>query len=266
MDLVDKLKSFVATAQTGSFTGSFTGRFSTAHRNPARHEITCLIEWDDYLLSEGGVYVTNDPPWRFSQARRPEYRGFRAARDQVVSQYNHRPLSQRIVQHKMPLTIRPEKPGDEQAIGALTTIAFDPMPFSDGTEAQIIDDLRRDGDLTISLVALEGSDILGHVAFSPVTIPGQSGRWFGLGPISVHPEAQRKGVGSKLIKEGIALLKAQAATGCVLIGEPGYYRRFGFRSDGRIHYPGVADDYVQWLSFGAGNPEGTLAYCAAFQH
>lgn len=160
--------------------------------------------------------------------------------------------------------IMPEKSGDEQAIYDLTTIAFEPMAYSDGTEAPIIAKLRKDGDLTISLVALKAGDIIGHVAFSPVTIAGKNDGWFGLGPVSVHPDNQGLGIGSKLINEGLSQLKSEAAKGCALIGDPNYYHRFGFKSDGNLSYGEVPSHVLQWLSFGDAVAEGVLKFSPAF--
>lgn len=105
------------------------------------------------------------------------------------------------------MQIRPEQPGDETAIQTLTAKAFAPMAFADGTEQDVIHDLRRDGDLTISLVALNNGQLVGHVAFSPVTIDGRHDGWFGLGPVSVAPTLQRTGIGTTLINTGLSMLK-----------------------------------------------------------
>jgi len=98
---------------------------------------------------------------------------------------------------QLPITIRPEAAGDEATIHTLTETAFAPMPFSGGTEQHVIDALRKDGDLTLSLVAedahLNSGRIVGHIAFSPVTIADGAQGWFGLGPVSVWPELQKSG-------------------------------------------------------------------------
>jgi len=106
--------------------------------------------------------------------------------------------------------------------------------------------------------------LAGHVAFSPVTVAGDTGGWYGLGPISVWPELQRKGIGSALIHEGLRNLKELGALGCALIGNPDYYCQFGFVSDGNLQYKGVPDEHVQWLSFNAQHPVGQLVFNAAF--
>ena len=102
------------------------------------------------------------------------------------------------------------------------------------------------------------------MAFSPVTIDGQDRGWFGLGPVAVEPKQQGIGIGSKLIRTGLARLRAAGANGCVVLGEPDYYRRFGFRADGRLIYPGPLPQYFQALAFGADVPSGIVAYHPAF--
>lgn len=165
----------------------------------------------------------------------------------------------------MALTIRPEQPNDEQTIRDLTIAAFEPMLYSGGSEAPIIEGLRADGDLTISLVAIEGTDILGHIAFSPVSIEDCEQGWFGLGPVSVRPEHQRQGIGSALINAGLDKLRTTGARGCVLIGDPAFYRQFGFLGDGRVSYAGLPNEVVQWLSFDGEQPLGRLRYSPAFE-
>ena len=162
------------------------------------------------------------------------------------------------------MIVRQEKREDIIAIHELTKEAFKPMPYSNGSEAPIVDQLRKDADLTVSLVAEHENQILGHIAFSPVTLNGNTG-WFGLGPVSVHPSRQKQGVGSQLINEGLKKIKQQGALGCVLIGNPAYYERFGFQSDGNLEYHDTPLAYVQWLSFGKEKASGVLKYAPAFE-
>ncbi len=160
--------------------------------------------------------------------------------------------------------IRSEQPEDHHEIHRLTSDAFAGLPYSDGTEPTIIDSLRAAGDLTLSLVAMKSDALVGHVAFSPVCIGTCTSPWYGLGPISVRPDLQRTGIGSALIIEGLRILEGLGAVGCVLIGDPKYYCRFGFISDGSIQYQDLPDEYVQWKSFGSQRPEGLLIYSPAF--
>jgi len=156
--------------------------------------------------------------------------------------------------------IRLETPADRAAIHALTKAAFAPMSYSDGTEADRIDRLRADGDLTLSLVAETAAGVVGHVAFSPVFMDGQADGWFGLGPVAVSPGRQRQGIGNALVREGLSRLRASGARGCALIGDPDYYGRFGFRSDGALHYRDLPDRLVQWIAFGKDRPAGRLVF------
>ncbi len=162
------------------------------------------------------------------------------------------------------MIIRPESAEDVPAIRAVTVAVFKGAPYSSGTEAAIVDALREAGALTLSLVAEERGRIVGHVAFSPVTINGKAGGWFGLGPVSVEPAEQRRGIGQALIRDGLQRLKSKGAEGCVLLGDPAYYGRFGFVSDPRLRYGDVPPEYVQRLSFTGAEPEGEVAYHAGF--
>ncbi len=164
----------------------------------------------------------------------------------------------------MTITIRAERPGDEDVIHDLTQAAFAPMPYSSGTEGAIIRALRARGELTLSLVATENDRVIGHVAFSPVTIDGHYDDWFGLGPISVRADRQKQGIGHTLIREGIHQLKALGAKGCALVGDQAVYKGVGFVSDGQLTYQGVPDTYVQYLTLSGHAPHGVLTFSEAF--
>ena len=163
------------------------------------------------------------------------------------------------------MRIRPEEPGDEDAIHELTLAAFAPMPFSDGSEAPIVRALRASGDLTLSLVVVEDDAIIAHVAFSPVTIDGSTDGWFGLGPVSVAPDRQRRGIGSDLIGIGLQRLRAAGASGCALIGNPAVYRGMGFESDGRLTHRSLETALVQRIVFRGPAPRGELRFAPAFE-
>jgi putative acetyltransferase len=162
------------------------------------------------------------------------------------------------------MQFRPERPEDAATIRALTDAAFEGMPFSDQTEAKVIDGLREAGALTLSLVATEGGEIVGHVAFSPVTIEGEAGDWYGLGPVSVWPDRQRTGIGQALIREGLQRLRSIGAGGCVLLGDPAYYRRFGFESDPDLHNVGAPPGAFQRLTLKGARPSGEVSFHHAF--
>ncbi len=160
--------------------------------------------------------------------------------------------------------IRPETPADADAIRALTAAAFAGAPHSSGTEAAIIDALRAAGALTLSLVAAEAGGIVGHAAFSPVTCSSGASGWFGLGPVSARPDRQRAGVGQALIRTGLATLRDQGAAGCVVLGDPRYYGRFGFACDPALRYGDVPQEYFQRIVFRGPPPAGEITYHPSF--
>jgi len=162
------------------------------------------------------------------------------------------------------ITIRPEARGDEETIFALTEAAFAEMEHSDGDEHHLVNRLRDDGDLTLSLVAEDAERIVGHIAFSPVTISDGAAGWFGLGPVSVWPELHHRGIGGALIKRGIADMRACGARGIVLLGSNVYYPRFGFAHDPRLSYPGPPPEYFQALLLDGDMPSGVVSYAPAF--
>lgn len=162
------------------------------------------------------------------------------------------------------LIIRNERESDSARISELITLAFENDPISDKREAEIVQLMRDDSALTISLVAESDGKIVGHIAFSKVTINDEFSDWYGLAPISIEPKYQNKGIGSKLIQEGIKLLQNINAKGCVLLGEPDYYQRFGFEANQQLVLPGVPAEYFQALSFCDSIPSGTVKYHQAF--
>jgi putative acetyltransferase len=164
----------------------------------------------------------------------------------------------------MKIDVRSETATDVTAIEAVTTAAFLEAPHTSRTEQFIVESLRRAGQLTVSLVADAEGVVVGHVAISPVSIADGASGWYGLGPISVAPEYQRRGIGSRLMREGLRVLREHGASGCVVLGEPGYYGRFGFRVDPDLSLPGVPPEYFQAISFGVSHPKGVVSYHPAF--
>ncbi len=162
------------------------------------------------------------------------------------------------------MQIRLERPDDATTIHALTDTAFKGMPFSDDTEARVIDGLRVAGALALSLVATQGEDIVGHVAFSPVRINGELSDWYGLGPVSVWPDRQRRGVGQAQNREGLRRLQSMGAGGCVLLGDPAYYARFGFENDPDLHHAGAPPWAFQCLTLNGPRPRGEVDFHPAF--
>lgn len=143
--------------------------------------------------------------------------------------------------------IRSERPTDQDEIYALTARAFAPMPFADGDEQELIGKLRDAGTLVLSLVAEQAGKIVGHVAFTPAFAADGTPGWYALGPVSVAPELQRMGIGTRLIENGLTQLRDRLAIGCVLVGNPVYYARFGFRGAPHLAPEGESAEYYQQL-------------------
>ncbi len=164
----------------------------------------------------------------------------------------------------MNTVIRQESPSDVAAIHAVTVAAFLNAPHTAHTEQFIVDALRKAGALAISFVAEEAGEVVGHVAVSPVSISDGSAGWYGLGPISVRPELQRKGIGSLLMQAALRLLRERGAAGCVLVGDPLYYSRFGFKPESVLVLPDVPPEYFQALPFDPSLPRGVVTFHEAF--
>lgn len=161
------------------------------------------------------------------------------------------------------MIIRPETAEDHRAIYDLTKAAFEPMGFSDGTEADVLDQLRQDGDLLLSLVAIEDDELIGQASFSLATLDCP-GRWIGLGPISVTVARQKEEIGSNLVKTGLSQLKEQDFDGCVLIGNPKVYGPMGFQSGG-ITYRDCGESIVQWATLSGIKPSGEISFAPALE-
>jgi putative acetyltransferase len=164
----------------------------------------------------------------------------------------------------MKLLIRDETEADICKISEVTTEAFKALEESNNTEQFIIKALRAAKALTISLVAEVDGKVIGHIAFSPVTISDGTSDWYGLGPVSVSPEYQRQGVGKALIQEGLLRLKKINAKGCCLVGHPDYYKKFGFKSTAKLKLEGVPEEVFFVLSFDGHIPSGKVTFHEGF--
>ncbi|WP_233145180.1 GNAT family N-acetyltransferase [Wohlfahrtiimonas populi] len=167
------------------------------------------------------------------------------------------------------IIIRPETNRDIPVIEALILIAFKDHPHQDpqkGTvEHLIIYQLRQTNALTISLVATEDNQVVGHIAFSPITIDGKDQNWFVLAPVSVLPSHQNQGIGKALIQAGLQQLKDQNANGCVVLGEPDYYQKFGFQAQNALVVDGVPQEYFMAKTLCAEKiPQGKVQFHPAF--
>lgn len=161
-------------------------------------------------------------------------------------------------------SIRQEVPDDVGAIHALLEAAFCDLAYSEQTEAEIVVALREAGALTVSLVAEIQGCIVGYIAVSSVTFSDGGKHWYGLGPVAVAPVYQGRGVGSRLIEGALENLQHHNAEGCVVLGDPDFYGRFGFQSQPQLSFPGVTGEYFQALPFGKKIPTGKVRYHAAF--
>jgi putative acetyltransferase len=162
------------------------------------------------------------------------------------------------------ITIREETAADWQTIEELTACAFLNAAHTNHTEHYIVNALRRAGKLAVSLVAEADGAVVGHIALSPVSISDSASGWFGLGPISVLPQRQRRGVGSQLMHEALRVLRGRGASGCVVLGEPEYYGRFGFQANPDLVLPGVSPEYFQAIALDSSRPRGIVSYHEAF--
>src|SRR5258708_4842325 len=131
------------------------------------------------------------------------------------------------------LQIRAEKTPDSAGIRNLTLAAFAPRT----NEAELVDALREAGQATVSLVAISDGQLAGHILFSPVTLSPAlpNPRGLGLGPLAVLPDFQRQGIGSKLVMRGLEVCRGAGFDFIVLLGDPRYYGRFGFRAARQFH-------------------------------
>lgn len=148
------------------------------------------------------------------------------------------------------MIIREEAASDIEQITAITAAAFAPKPYSNGSEPAVIAAVRASGDLTLSLVAEEDGVILGQITFTPV---------------AVRPDRQSEGIGAALIKDGLARLKQLDAAGCVLVGNPDYYGRFGFQNHCGLSYSGLDARIVQKRVLAGPDKTGKLTYCDSFE-
>lgn len=165
---------------------------------------------------------------------------------------------------KLAIVIRDETEADVSAIAEVTAAAFATLEISNHTEQFIIEALRAAEALAVSLVAELDGRVVGHIALSPVTISDGTVGWYGLGPVSVLPEYQRRGIGKALIEEGLSRLRQLNAKGCCLVGHPEYYRKFGFENVAGLGIEGVPQEVFFALSFDGRYPQGKVTFHEGF--
>lgn len=165
------------------------------------------------------------------------------------------------------MIVRAEVAGDVSAVAAVNRAAF-----GQPDEAELVDRLRAMAQPRVSLVAVDGDTVIGHIFFSPVTIeqaPRES-LWMGLAPMAVQPDHQRLGIGSGLVREGLGACRVLGADGVVVLGHPHYYPRFGFAPAGRFGLRSeyeVPDDTFMALALVSGaltRVAGLVRYAPAF--
>lgn len=140
--------------------------------------------------------------------------------------------------------------------------------FGRTIEADLVDALRGAGALDCSLVAMADDGAVGHVVLSPVTIDGIVGPWAGLGPLAVAADRQNEGLGSTLVEAALAHARGAGTTLVVVLGDPGYYGRFGFAPASRLGLRLPWDVPEEAFMAVAGDPalvpRGLVRYHAAF--
>jgi putative acetyltransferase len=163
------------------------------------------------------------------------------------------------------IRIRPESLSDVPAISRVTVAAFRSASHASPTEEFIVTALRQAGKLTVSRVAIHDDAVVGHIAASPVTISADPGSWYGLGPVSVLPSHQRRGIGSALVMDALLALSGSGAAGCVVLGSPSFYERFGFKANDALTLPGVPPENFLAVAFDTTVARGIVSYHEAFQ-
>ena len=159
------------------------------------------------------------------------------------------------------LSIRPERPDDAAAVRALLDAAF-----GGDTESKVVERLRADGDFVLSLVAENGEGIAGYAGFPRLVLrlDERNVPVAGLAPVGVSPLLQRRGIGSALIRDGLARLRDRAERLVFVLGDPAYYGRFGFTvMEGFVSR--YAGPYFQTLILAPDAPKaGRVSYPSAF--
>lgn len=160
------------------------------------------------------------------------------------------------------MLIRNEIDSDAPIIRRVVTEAMKLLPQSSGAEADIVERLRADNALSLSLVAEDGGEVVGYLAASDARIGDVTG-WGLIGPVAVLPSRHGEGIGSALIDVAILRLRA-GYKGAALVGDPGYYGRFGFTAFSGLRLGDVPARFVQALPFDGSEPQGELIHHAAF--
>ena len=164
--------------------------------------------------------------------------------------------------------VRPERPDDVEAIDEIVAAAFS-AEFGTTTEVDLVRNLRDRGELIadLTLVAEVDGRVVGHVAFSEMTLDGHPARALGLGPVAVAPDLQRSGIGSLLITTALEHAERNGWHVVVVLGHPSYYPRFGFAPAAALGVTGDYDAGDAWMVRPLGDhpvPTGHARYCSSF--
>lgn len=161
------------------------------------------------------------------------------------------------------ITIRPERPEDAVAIRQVLDAAF-----AGPAEGELVDSLRASGDVVLALVAVADAAIAGYIAWPRLWVetPRDVRAAVGLAPLGIAPAHQRRGIGAALTRAGIAQLRDGGERLAFVLGDPGYYQRFGFSLErARAFDSRYAGEYFMALALAADAPErGRVRYPAAF--
>ncbi|HEU4368988.1 MAG TPA: N-acetyltransferase [Methylomirabilota bacterium] len=154
------------------------------------------------------------------------------------------------------ITIRAEQPGDAATVGEVHTAAF-----GRPDEARLVERLRARARPYLGLLAVDGAEVVGHIVFAPVTLHCYQAPYtvLALAPMAVRPASQRRGVGSALVREGLAACREAGHDVVVLVGHPAFYARFGFvaaRPLGLLSEPAFPDEAFMVAELTAGALRG----------
>jgi putative acetyltransferase len=173
-------------------------------------------------------------------------------------------MSRRAQSEEVCVIVRPETVRDLDGIREVNIAAFEGHPYSQQTEHLIVEALRAADALEVSLVAESDGEVVGHIAFSAADIGGSAARWFLLGPVAVLPARQGEGIGRALVETGLDGLRSRGAGGCVLVGDPAFYGRFGFAQSPGVAWRGVPNENVLCLLMDGDMPTGDVVHHPAF--
>ena len=162
------------------------------------------------------------------------------------------------------MIIRPEGRNDFAAIREIIRAAFSGKPYAAGDEAELVETLRVENALTVSMVCEVDGTVVGQIAFSPAQTSDGTQNWYALGPVSVVPARQGKGIGAMLVHAGLQAIAELGANGCILTGDPAYYARFGFQRSPSNVPLGESSAHFMIKLLGQRQPTGSISFHAAF--